>query len=565
MRKIFLIFFVVAFANSDVLNKILQTQIKQEEDRLKALQTNKNKANIIFDTQENESKTILNNEKPCFNIDKIVLINNDNKFKKELNKALNKVKFKPNSCLGEKNIAIIYETLSNEIISSGYITTSVFIPQQNLKRGVLEFEILQGKIDKITINDTNSTKNRASEFMAFGGNKNSDILNIRDVEQAVENIQNATNGSVSVELIPSDKSNFSDINITKNEKLPLSLWLSFDNLGSNATGKYQANANLYAYNLMGFNEIFYASYSANLFSGDKQSIENESKIGRYDNVYYGASVPFGRFLLDFNEYRYSYDLAVAGAYSVYKYSGESKRRNLTLSYLYHRNQISKNSMFFRLWERENKNYIDEFELDNQRRKTAGYEIGLDSQLFIENGLVAIGASYKKATGAMGSLKAPEEEYGEWTSRFEIISAYLNFRKQSHIKPLTYDFKFSGMWNLTPLTMHEKLNLGGYYSVRGFDGKMSIAGDKGYYARNTLEYQIFNNHSIYTAFDVGKVSKRSNDSSSNNILIGSGIGLKGGFNVYGALSYDLFFGFPIKKPDFFKTSDISTNFTISYHF
>ena len=51
-------------------------------------------------------------------------------------------------------------------------------------------------------------------------------------------------------------------------------------------------------------------------------------------------------------------------------------------------------------------------------------------------------------------------------------------------PLTYDFKFHGMWNNRPLTMQERLNIGGYYTVRGFDGEMSLVGNRGYYWSST---------------------------------------------------------------------------------
>ncbi len=119
---------------------------------------------------------------------------------------------------------------------------------------------------------------------------------------------------------------------------------------------------------MGFNEIWYSSYSKNIFKADKQSVENDTKRGKTDNIYYGITIPYKRFSLDFNEYRYNYDQAIHGAFGVYKYSGKSTRRNLTLNYIYHRDQISKNSIFFRLWEKENKNYIEDYELDNQRKK-----------------------------------------------------------------------------------------------------------------------------------------------------------------------------------------------------
>lgn len=557
-------FFIATFAFSNNLDQISKTQAKQEEDRLKSIESQKENSNIILETKTSEISNIISNEEPCFIINEILLIGEgSDKFKQYLKKASKNVNFKKGNCLGKNSINTIYSAFYNEILKAGLITTAINLPSQNLKSKTLKFEIIPGKIDTININDKNSTKNRASIFTSFGINKKGDILNLRDIEQALEVLQNASNGNVSFKLIPSNKENYSDIKITKEEKLPLNLSLSFDNLGSRATGKYQGGVNLNALNLMGFNEIWYSSYSKNIFKADKQSVENDTKRGKTDNIYYGITIPYKRFSLDFNEYRYNYDQAIPGAFGVYKYSGKSKRRNLTINYLYHRDQISKNSLFFRLWEKENKNYIEDYELDNQRKKTAGYEIGLSSQIFIENGHVVFGTTYKKGTGARGALRAPQEDYNDGTNRFEIISVDFNFNKSSLNVPLTYDFKFHGMWNNRPLTMQERLNIGGYYTVRGFDGEMSLVGDRGYYIRNTLEYGISNNHFMYAAFDFGKVSGKSSNYMTDNTLVGYGVGLKGYFKR--KLQYDIFLGFPLNKPEFFKTDKNVLNFNLTYNF
>lgn len=557
-------FFIATFAFSNNLDQISKTQAKQEEDRLKSIESQKENSNIILETKTSEISNIILNEEPCFIINEILLIGEgSDKFKQYLKKASKNVNFKKGSCLGKNSINTIYDAFYNEILKSGFITTTINLPSQNLKGKTLTFEIIPGKIDEISLNDKNSTKNRASLFTSFKINKKDNILNLRDIEQALEVLQNASNGNVSFKLIPSNKENYSDIKITKEEKLPLNLSLSFDNLGSRATGKYQGGVNLNALNLMGFNEIWYSSYSKNIFKADKQSVENDTKRGKTDNIYYGITIPYKRFSLDFNEYRYNYDQAIPGAFGVYKYSGKSKRRNLTLNYLYHRDQISKNSIFFRLWEKENKNYIEDYELDNQRKKTAGYEIGLSSQIFIENGHIVFGATYKKGTGARGALRAPQEDYNDGTNRFGMISVDFNFNKSSSIVPLTYDFKFHGMWNNRPLTIQERLNIGGYYTVRGFDGEMSLVGDRGYYIRNTLEYGISNNHFMYAAFDFGKVSGKSSNYMTDNTLVGYGIGLKGYFKR--KLQYDIFLGFPLNKPEFFETDKNVLNFNLTYNF
>jgi len=47
------------------------------------------------------------------------------------------------------------------------------------------------------------------------------------------------------------------------------------------------------------------------------------------------------------------------------------------------------------------------------------------------------------------------------------------------------------------------------------------------------------------------------------LIGAAIGARGQFSVGGNLSYDIFAGIPVYKPDNFVTKDITLGFSLSY--
>lgn len=195
-----------------------------------------------------------------------------------------------------------------------------------------------------------------------------EILNLRRIEQALENLDSASKSAATLSLSPSAKEGYSDINITKQPSFPLLLRLSADNLGSKTTGKYQGAAMLYGLNLLGLNESVFASYGRNFLKGEKERLGDDSKSGKSANYYVGFSVPFGYFNLSFWQNRYSYDQIVPASYGLYTYSGNSVRRSLELSYVYFRNQSSKNSVFFRFWQKQYKNYIQDYEINNQRKR-----------------------------------------------------------------------------------------------------------------------------------------------------------------------------------------------------
>nr|WP_314891252.1 ShlB/FhaC/HecB family hemolysin secretion/activation protein [uncultured Campylobacter sp.] len=485
-------------------------------------------------------------------------------FERILNSTLKELKFKSGDCLGSDEILALARAYNNKIISAGFITTSVSIPQQNISSGTLLLALHPGRIGEISLEPGSEAKNQRSIFTAFGGDKRGEILNLRDLEQAMENFNAASRSEAEISLSPSAKQGYSDINISKQQSLPLLFRLSADNLGSKASGKYQSTAMLYGLNLLGLNESVFASYGRNFLRGDKKSLGDDSKSGRSANYYAGFSIPFGYFSLSFWQNRYTYDQIVPGAYELYTYSGSSVRRNLDLNYVYFRNQNSKNSLFFRIWQKKYKNYIQDYELSNQRKREGGYEAGLKSKVFFDSSSVEMMLSYLKSTGAFNALRAPDEDFGGGSSRYHLINAALNFKTRSSAIPLSYELELYARRASTHLSPIDRLNIGGYYSVRGFDSQMSLLGDSGFYIRNTLEYKYFKNNGVYLAFDVGKLSSKGKDyPAEGEMLSGGGVGLRG--NISGSFTYDLLAAFPISKPENFKTDSPALNFSLSYDF
>ena len=86
---------------------------------------------------------------------------------------------------------------------------------------------------------------------------------------------------------------------------------------------------------------------------------------------------------------------------------------------------------------------------------------------------------KRGTGGNKSLPAPEEEFGEGTSRMQIFTAGVDFTYPFTIgnQPFRFNTSWNGQWNGTPLTQQDKFSIGGRYTVRGFDGELSLSGEK----------------------------------------------------------------------------------------
>ena len=192
-------------------------------------------------------------------------------------------------------------------------------------------------------------------------------------------------------------------------------------------------------------------------------------------------------------------------------------------------------------------------------------MGLNHTQYIGETVLQLFANYKRGTGGNKALPAPEEEFGEGTSRMQIFTAGIDFTYPFTIgnQPFRFNTSWSGQWNGTPLTQQDKFSIGGRYTVRGFDGELSLSGEKGWLWRNELGWDIANKgHELYLGIDRGKVHSSQEELQIGDSLMGGAIGLRG--KLWG-INYDYFVGVPIKKPEGFRTSHVTTGFNVSYRF
>ena len=394
-------------------------------------------------------------------------------------------------------------------------------------------------------------------------------MNLRDIEQGLENFKRVPTVNADMQIVPSQEKGYSDIVIKWSQKdIPIRLNLSLDDAGSSSTGKYQSGITLAVDNPLRLNDIFYFSYGGDVAGADKQSVltpsgATDSMEGSTKNYTLHYSVPYGYWLLSFNENRYDYHSAVAGANQIYDYNGHSKNRDISLSYLFHRNSTGKSTVYLKGWERFSDSFIDDGEVTGQRRKTAGYEIGLAHQEQAGNAVWSFGSSFRQGTGARGSLRSPEEAYGEGASRMKIITADVSVFTPIYSSLFTYEGSVHAQYNQTPLVPQDRLSIGGRYTVRGFDGDYTLMADRGAIWRNTLAYSYLADHQIYGAIDGGHIDGQSAKLLVGQTLVGAAIGVRGQFSVGGNLSYDIFAGIPIYKPDNFETKDITLGFSLNY--
>jgi hemolysin activation/secretion protein len=506
-----------------------------------------------------ESTRIPDRETPCFTVSRIALVGDSaERFQFALASVVASEDTAVGRCLGVQGINAILARAQNAVIAKGYVTTRILAAPQNLATGELALTVLPGRIRAIRFSPDSSP--RVTQWNALPA-RPGDLLNLRDIEQALENFKRVPTAEADIQIEPASgpdaRPGESDLIIRYRQALPFRLSLTVDDGGSKATGKYQGGITLSGDNLLALNDLFYASLNHDLGGG-----ESGDRGTRGYTVHY--SLPFGYWLLGLTSNEYYYHQAVAGANQAYVYSGDSRTHEVKLSRVVYRDAVRKTTASLRSYLRTSKNYIDDTEVEVQRRRMAGWEASLDHREFMGLAILDLGLAYRRGTGAYDAIPAPEENFNEGTARPKIVTADASFVLPFGLgsQLFRYSATYRAQWNSTPLVPQDRFSIGGRYSVRGFDGEVTLSAERGWLLRNDLGLALGDTgQELYLGFDYGHVGGSSAEFLLGTHLAGAVLGLRGGYKGF---HYDVFAGTPISKPDGFEAGR-SVGFNLVYQY
>lgn len=456
------------------------------------------------------------------------------------------------------DITNIRNAFQRKLLDKGYVTSQVYIPEQNLNAGTLQFMVIPGRVEDIRYSDSSAHGPWRTAFPVRPG----DILNIRDVEQGLEQMKRVSSQSVTMRLLPGTSVGASIIELSIKQDKPVHGSISFDNSGLESTGVYQGSFT------SSFDQVFRANDTFTMSLSGDLSGSGSIKGTRAASLNY--VIPHGKdtFSLSFSKSRYHQTIQ-SNPYD-FTYSGKSTTMKAKWNHVWSRTQREKRAFDISISTRHNHRFINDMEIPVQALRTTSMEFGVSNRKYIGNATLYSRLGFQWGIGALGAQ--PEHKasvaMGGPTSRYHMWLVDVDYRKpfiMGH-RPASFTSSFHGQWVQGGKRLYsvDTINIGNRYSIYGFDGEYTLMGDSGWYVRNEVSSVIPRlNTEVYLGLDVGTVYGKSTEALVGRTIAGTALGIRG--NYSSGLLFDAFVSTPLYKPQGYHTKKFYSGFTVGYRF
>jgi len=456
-----------------------------------------------------------------------------------------------NQCLDISRLNKLTNSVSDWYISRGYITSRAFLTEQDLSGGVLHLAVLEGKLQQIRLEGVPARTLKVT-FPGLEGK----VLNLRDIEQGMEQLNRVRQTPVEIEILPGDRQGYSVVNLTATPEFPLSGSLSFDNSGQKSTGTGQINGALYGNNLLGWADKWFVS-------GGRSSDFSNSLDAQ--NFAAGVSVPYGYGLLDYSYSWSNYLSTLDNNGYLWRSSGDTQTHRLNGTWVLFRNGDIKTSALAGVTHRINHNYLDDVLLATSSRKLSSFSLGINHTQKVASGVATLNPTFTQGVPWLGAEDDNDKQGDVPKAEFRKWSVSGSFQR-----PVTQSMWWLSslyfQWSPDRLYGSERLTLGGEASVRGYK-EQYISGDNGGYWRNELNYSLLTlpwvgDVGLLAAVDGGWLKKDGVDRYASGTLWGAALGLT---SVNRWFSSQLTVGTPVDYPDWLAPDHLTMYYRVSVVF
>ncbi|HEC46146.1 MAG TPA: ShlB/FhaC/HecB family hemolysin secretion/activation protein, partial [Pseudomonas xinjiangensis] len=359
--------------------------------------------------------------------------------------------------------------------------------------------------------------------MGFPG-RPGELLNLREVEQLVDQLARLPSRQVQLELLPGEEVGGSRVQLKGERSKPWHVSLGRHNDGQRSTGEQQWDASLVWDSPLGLADQLRVQ-------GGKDAVSDYWRHSASQSLFY--NVPYGWWTFDYS-YSQSYyrTLNQASGFS-FVADGESKRHQLSVERVMHRDSVGKSALRAGLAHLRTRNYIESSLLEGSSNRLSELQLGANHGRRIGNAFVNLDLGWQRGIGAFDAQRAGSPRGSDPVARYNKYSL-----TGSYLQPFSWlgesfsiDSLVNGQRSEDVLFGPQRISLGGLASVRGFK-EQSLSGDSGVYWRSNLRWRRavtapavspwLQEYGVAIGYDLGVISATSYNAGQRGRLSGNAL-------------------------------------------
>ncbi|MDR1696075.1 MAG: ShlB/FhaC/HecB family hemolysin secretion/activation protein [Endomicrobium sp.] len=389
--------------------------------------------------------------------------------------------------IGAEDISDIQQKLQQLYFDAGYASARIYIDGNTIAEDILTFVIVDGYIEDIVFKRKSGRRysgfSQSLQRFSFYPFPQGCLLNIKDLDQGIEQMNRLQTGNAAMEILPGSKNGYSVVEVTNNAEDRFTVNFGADNSGIKSTGIYKADTSVNIDNLFMLNDNIYFNYSRNI-------------DGNYDNkasnsYFASLSIPFGYFTFMFSSFYSDYDTPPGINIGSFRTDGSTNNNNASLEMVIKRSQSYKLSAGAEMAVKDTKNNVSGEEVSVSSRKLSTASGFLTSTHYIKSGSLYTKLSYSRGLDVFDAAKN-NEITGAPKAQFDSYGLYARYSAPFEIPLIglksSYSASLNAQYSPDILYASEQVSIGGQSSVRGFK-EGSVSGDRGGYFRNDLYWTL----------------------------------------------------------------------------
>ena len=383
-------------------------------------------------------------------------------------------------CLGVSQLNELLKVITDFYLSKGRVTSRAYLPQQDLSSGHLQVLVVEGKLEALK-SAPGSTVTDRELSMAFPG-KVGEALNLREVEQLVDQLNRLPSKQAQMELTPGTQIGGSEVVVKNTPQKPWRASLSRNNDGQKSTGEQQWGAGLEWDSPLGLADHL-------VLRGGHDAVSDHQKTSKNSMLYYNVPWGWWNFSYTYNESDYR-TFGVTNDYK-FKQNGDNQNHQLRAERVVHRDDVSKTSLNVGVAHLRTNNYILDTRTASSSNRLSELQLGFNHGRRIGSGFVNVDLGMQNGIGLLDAQAQDERDDAgnrQPNARYRKYTATASF-----LQPFTLwgeSFSFSslatGQRSEDILFSPQRISLGGSASVRGFKDQQ-LSGDSGGYWRNDVRW------------------------------------------------------------------------------